>query len=70
MNGGMALIRAQRGLLAKVAHDLGLTRAAVVKWDKVPAERVVDVEHSTGIPRERLRPDLYRKASTSALAAA
>lgn len=61
----MALIRAQRGLLAKVAHGLGLTRAAVVKWDKVPAERVVDIERITGIPREQLRPDLFRKSSAS-----
>ncbi len=56
----MALIRAQRGMLAKVAHDLGITRAAVVKWDRVPAERVVEVETVTGIPREQLRPDLFR----------
>ena len=59
----MTLIRARRGLSAKVAHGLGLTRAAVVKWDKVPAERVVEIERITGIPRERLRPDLFRKVA-------
>jgi len=56
---GMALIRAERGMLAKVAHGLNITRAAVVKWDKVPAERVVDIERITGIGREKLRPDLF-----------
>lgn len=54
----MELIRAQRGLLAKVAHRLGLTRAAVVKWDKVPAERLPEIEEITGIPRHQLRPDI------------
>jgi hypothetical protein len=59
MTDGMTLIRAQRGLLAKIAHDLGFTRAAIVKWQKVPAEYVVKVEEITGIPRHMLRPDLH-----------
>jgi len=54
----MALIRAQRGMLAKVAQGLGLTRAAVVKWEQVPAERLPDIERITGIPRHLLRPDI------------
>ena len=57
--GGMQLIRAQRGLLSEVARALGLTRAAVVKWAEVPADRLVEIERITGIPREALRPDLY-----------
>jgi DNA-binding transcriptional regulator YdaS (Cro superfamily) len=60
MGNGMALIRARRGLPAKVAYGLGLTRASVLKWRQVPAERVVDIERITGIPREQLRPDLFR----------
>ncbi len=59
---GMDLIRAKRGMLAKVAHELGLTRAAVVHWDRVPAERVVEIERITGISRQKLRPDLYTPA--------
>ena len=62
MPSGMDLIRARRGLLAEVAHSLGVTRAAVVKWRQVPAERVVEIERITGIPRKQLRPDLYRKS--------
>jgi DNA-binding transcriptional regulator YdaS (Cro superfamily) len=57
----MDLIRSQRGLMARVAYELGLTRAAVWRWDEVPAERVVAVERITGIPREALRPDLYTR---------
>ena len=63
MSGGMQLIRAQRGLLSEVARALGLTRAAVVKWTEVPADRVVEIERITGIPREALRPDLYSRLS-------
>ena len=55
---GMALIREKRGMLAKIAHDLGLTRTAVVKWKKVPAERLSEIEFITGIPRYELRPDI------------
>ena len=56
---GMDLIRARRGLISEVARELGLTRSAVSMWDKVPAERVVDVERVTGIPRHQLRSDLH-----------
>jgi DNA-binding transcriptional regulator YdaS (Cro superfamily) len=52
-------------MLAKVAYGLGLTRAAVLKWQEVPAERVVDIERISGIPREKLRPDLYRGSCRS-----
>lgn len=47
---------------AALARGLGITRAAVNEWDRVPADRVVEVENLTGVPREELRPDLYRKA--------
>ncbi len=58
MTNGMNLIRSRRGLMAKVAAELGFTRAAVVKWDRVPAEQLPEVERITGIPRHALRPDI------------
>ena len=42
-----------------LARAVGLSRAAIYKWTRIPAERVVSVETATGIPREKLRPDLY-----------
>lgn len=48
-------------VLADIAKGLGLGRAAVSAWPRVPAEAVVQVETLTGIPRETLRPDLYRQ---------
>jgi DNA-binding transcriptional regulator YdaS (Cro superfamily) len=55
----METIRQQRGLMAKVARELGITRAAVTMWRRVPAERVAAVERVTGIPPHELRPDLF-----------
>jgi len=55
------LLISERGLSAHVAREAGVKRAAVSKWSKrgIPAERVLDVERITGIPREQLRPDIY-----------
>lgn len=51
--------RVRRSALAK---SLGITPGAVSQWVRVPAERVVEVERATGIPREELRPDLFAPA--------
>ena len=48
-----------RGGLNALAVQLGISRAAISQWQRVPAERVLDVERITGIPRIELRPDLY-----------
>lgn len=61
----MTLIRAQRGLLTKLAASLGITQAAVSMWTRVPAERLPDVERITGIPRHHLRPDICLRPYTS-----
>lgn len=53
-------------MMSKVAKGLGISRAAVSLWDKVPAELVVAVEAVTEIPREQLRPDLYRRSTVAA----
>lgn len=47
-----------------LADALGTTKATVCKWEKgrIPAERVLDVERVTGIPRYELRPDIYGEA--------
>jgi hypothetical protein len=55
----MGRIRTERGLISRIAEALGITRGAVSKWTRVPAERVLVVEGVTGIPRHKLRPDIY-----------
>lgn len=62
----MALLRSFRGYSSKVAAALGVTRGAVSAWKQIPAEYVVIVEQATGLPREQLRPDLYRAGQASA----
>lgn len=55
----LKLIRRGYGSLTHLANELGITRGAVAKWDRIPAERVLEVERVTGISRHQLRPDLY-----------
>jgi len=47
------------GDVAALAGLLGVKASVVSSWRSVPASRVLAVEAATGIPRTRLRPDLY-----------
>jgi DNA-binding transcriptional regulator YdaS (Cro superfamily) len=42
-----------------LTRTLGIKVPAIYSWKKVPARRVLAIERATGIPRTRLRPDLY-----------
>lgn len=46
------------GGLVALATALGIKHQALYNWKRVPAERVLDMERITGIPREQIRPDL------------
>lgn len=47
----------------EAAARAGVTAAMWSRWENlvrpIPAERAVDIERRTGIPRQLLRPDLY-----------
>jgi hypothetical protein len=47
------------GNAAKLAQHLGISRAAVCNWKQVPIKHLRTIVQFTGLPRERLRPDLY-----------
>ena len=47
------------GGVTRLSTALGLSRAAVSGWRRVPAERVLEVERLTGVSRHLLRPDIY-----------
>lgn len=52
------------GGTASVAREFGVTTECVRLWrarGHVPANRVIDLERITGVPRELLRPDLYAR---------
>ena len=59
---GLRLAIAGAGGVGELARRLGLAQPSVSRWRRVPAERIVAVEAASGIPREFLRPDLYRRA--------
>jgi DNA-binding transcriptional regulator YdaS (Cro superfamily) len=44
----------------RLAEMLGVSRQAIEMWKNVPTHHIIDVERLTGVPREQLRPDLYR----------
>ena len=47
------------GGLSALARGVERTPSTVCEWKRVPAELVLRVECLSGIPRTRLRPDLY-----------
>ena len=59
MDAGLKKAVEAMGSMVALASALGRHRQAVYRWPRVPAERVIEIEHLTGVPREELRPDLY-----------
>jgi len=53
-------IRAAGGT-SELARRIGISQPSVSNWSRVPAERVLSVEAATGVARDILRPDLYRR---------
>lgn len=47
------------GSLSNVAAHLGISRAAVSVWRKIPLRHVRAIAAFTGLPPEKLRPDIY-----------
>jgi DNA-binding transcriptional regulator YdaS (Cro superfamily) len=47
---------------AKLARLVGVKAPSLYSWKRVPPCRVLAVERATGIPRTKLRPDLYPPA--------
>jgi len=68
MTDGLKKAVSSKGSIAALARALGITRAAICQWRKIPAERVIEIERVTGVPRHELRPDLYAPADTGAAA--
>lgn len=52
-------IHAVHGLAAKIARELGISRAAVCAWKKVPIRHLKAVARISGIPKAKLRPDIF-----------
>ena len=50
------------GTMGALAKQLNVTLQAVSAWKKVPLRHVQTLSSMTGIPRERLRPDIYEES--------
>jgi DNA-binding transcriptional regulator YdaS (Cro superfamily) len=53
------VLKAVGGYRALGRH-LGISHQAITHWKQVPAKHLVAIEKISGVPRERLRPELYR----------
>lgn len=51
------------GSQVALAELLGIRQSHISNWKnrgkRIPAERVLEIERVTGVPRHQLRPDLY-----------
>jgi TorA maturation chaperone TorD len=47
------------GGVRELSRLLGISQPAVSSWKRVPADRILQVESVTGLPRAVIRPDLY-----------
>lgn len=56
---GLRLALQAAGGYAELANALGIRSQSVFQWQRVPLHRVVEVEKATGVPREKLRPELF-----------
>ncbi len=56
---GLRLVIAAAGGVGSLARALGIAQPSVSAWKNVPAERVLTIETATGVPRSKIRPDLY-----------
>jgi DNA-binding transcriptional regulator YdaS (Cro superfamily) len=56
---GLRLAVDKVGSKRRLARLLGLTQQTVYGWTRLPVKHLDVIERQLGIPRERLRPDLY-----------
>lgn len=67
---GLRQALAAAGTAVRLASALGITAQAINNWERVPVNRVLEVEEITGVSRHKLRPDRYPPEHKSAKAEA
>ena len=55
----LELALSPRMAVTEIAEAVGISRAAVSQWRRVPEKHLAVVARITGISRRRLRPDLF-----------
>lgn len=71
MDDALELAKATAGgpvALARLLTGRGshITSQAISQWKRAPAERALDIEKVTGVPRWKLRPDLWSEPKKGA----
>jgi TorA maturation chaperone TorD len=56
---GLQQVIRTAGGVRGLSRLLGISQPAVSNWTRVPADRILQVESLTGVPRFLMRPDLY-----------
>ena len=59
---GVRLAVEAMGNMSNLARGLYATPQSISAWGPIPPRRVLEVEELTGVPRHRLRPDLYTRS--------
>jgi DNA-binding transcriptional regulator YdaS (Cro superfamily) len=59
-NPGLAAAVKTAGGVRSLGRALNIAHSSILTWKQIPARHILQIEKLTGIPRERLRPDLYR----------
>jgi len=62
----LAWVRDKRGRGVALGALLGVYSSGFTQWRRIPADRVEAISDFTGIPREKLRPDVFRKPGVAA----
>jgi hypothetical protein len=47
----------------RIAEALGIDKAAVYQWPRVPPTRVQIVSEINGMPPEEIRPDIFKQGA-------
>jgi DNA-binding transcriptional regulator YdaS (Cro superfamily) len=62
---GLKAAIAAAGSAKALARAVGMSLQALSEWKRIPSHRILQVEAVTGIKREKLRPDLYRRKNNA-----
>lgn len=52
-------LKAEKGRMAALAREMGISRSAIGQWKKVPLDRVPEVARILDIPHHLIRPDVF-----------
>ena len=55
----ITMVCERAGGMRALGRALGIHYQNIQSWKRIPAERMIDIETAVGIPREKLRPDLF-----------